>query len=689
LDEIEVDRGIDEFLQGRPRKDYGRWIYYPWSGRLVHTLEAPEYRFLRLNRNRNKITPEEQERLAHLSVGIVGLSVGNAVAIALAMEGIGHLRLADFDRLDLSNMNRLRASVHEIGVPKTMLAARQIYEIDPYASVTLLNEGIDKDNIGVFFAGHPCLDIVVEECDSVPIKFLVRERARELRVPVLMQTSDRGMFDAERFDIEPDRASFHGLAGLTTSSDIAQATREERVALVLKLMDPEQLSQRLAGSLPEVDRTLSTWPQLASDVALGAATVGTAVRRIALGAEVPSGRRFIDIDRAITCKIPASRTSRPVAAPRSTTNLHQTDTSITDFIRFIAENATLAPSGGNCQPWMFHYDAPALWIARHPVRSENLMDTGAHGPALLALGAAIENAVIAAAYLGHRAEVEPFPDCASGAMVAAVRFHRDHEIALSEVAAAFPWISKRVTNRRRAERVALAPEVCARLRGAALEYGADLELITNSDELDEMGRILGEADRVRFLCRELHAEVVSELRWTPDEAKVRRDGVDVATLELSPVEFAAMRVIARPDVAAFLRERDEGTRLLELAESSIAASSAVGLLTLRQGTPEAWLQGGRALQRMWLQATASGLAVHPWTSLPYMIDMLHRPVAAIFNARERSTLQALNTRLGQLFFEVPEHPRAFLFRLACAPQPTARSVRLPVDSVLRAGLPLP
>lgn len=49
----------------------------------------------------------------------------------------------------------------------------------------------------------------------------------------------------------------------------------------------------------KVDSTLTTWPQLAGEVALGATSVAKAVRRIGLGNALPSGRVRIDVDRAL------------------------------------------------------------------------------------------------------------------------------------------------------------------------------------------------------------------------------------------------------------------------------------------------------------------------------------------------------------------------------------------------------
>ena len=49
----------------------------------------------------------------------------------------------------------------------------------------------------------------------------------------------------------------------------------------------------------EVGESIETWPQLASDVALGAGVVGNVVRRIALDQLSDSGRYFVDLEELI------------------------------------------------------------------------------------------------------------------------------------------------------------------------------------------------------------------------------------------------------------------------------------------------------------------------------------------------------------------------------------------------------
>ncbi|WP_461487399.1 ThiF family adenylyltransferase, partial [Pedobacter sp.] len=125
--------------------EYGVWVYYSWSNKLVHLLDEEEFIIVRTNRNKYKITEEEQQLLATKKIGIMGLSVGQSVALTLAMErGFGELRIADFDELDLSNINRIRTGVQNIKLKKTVIVAREIAEIDPFLNVVCYHDGITE-----------------------------------------------------------------------------------------------------------------------------------------------------------------------------------------------------------------------------------------------------------------------------------------------------------------------------------------------------------------------------------------------------------------------------------------------------------------------------------------------------------------------------------------------------------------
>ncbi|MDQ2637332.1 MAG: Rv1355c family protein, partial [Actinomycetota bacterium] len=283
-----------------------RWAYYPWRAKVVSVLGPRGFRRLRLDRNRNLVTAAELDRLSRLRIGVVGLSVGHAIAYTLAAQGFcGELRLADFDHLELSNLNRVPATVLDLGVNKAVVCARRIAELDPYLRLVVQISGITEDSVDEFMDN---VDIVLEECDSLDAKVLVREAARARRLPVLMATSDRCLLDVERFDLEPTRQILHGLIGDVGATQLRNLDAREKVPHSLRLVDATQVSPRMAASLIEVGKTLSTWPQIASEVALNSAAVAEAVRRIGLGEPLASGRVRIDLAAAL------DRIEEPVAA---------------------------------------------------------------------------------------------------------------------------------------------------------------------------------------------------------------------------------------------------------------------------------------------------------------------------------------------------------------------------------------
>lgn len=281
--------------------DYGVWVYYPWNNNLVHILDEEEFIKVRTNRNCLKITPEEQNTLKTKKIGIIGLSVGQSIALTLAMERTcGEIRLADFDTAELSNLNRLRTGLHNLGLNKTVIAAREIAEIDPFIKVKIFNDGLTVNNMDDFFTEGGQLDLLVEVCDGLDIKIASRLKAREMQIPVVMDTNDRGMLDVERFDLEPQRSIFHGLIDDYIDQDGTPETDPKRkLEMLMALVSFESASERLKLSMTEIGKTINTWPQLASSVVLGGAITTDISRRILLNQHTVSGRYYADMDEII------------------------------------------------------------------------------------------------------------------------------------------------------------------------------------------------------------------------------------------------------------------------------------------------------------------------------------------------------------------------------------------------------
>jgi ThiF family len=701
LTPAQLDARVRGYLGDRAISRHGNWAHYPWCKRLVHILPEDEFRWVRTSRNRHKITPGEQELLAGKRIGVVGLSVGQATAITLALEGVaGTLRLADFDRMALSNLNRVRAGVHTIGVNKAIVTAREIYEIDPYARVEVFTGGIEDANMSSFLAG---LHLLVEECDDLYLKLALRERARALHIPVLMETSDRGLLDIERFDREPERPILHGLLGNLAAESLRGLDTVDKVPIVFKMLGEGAVSPRLAASMIEVKSTLKTWPQLASAVALGGAVITDVARRILLGELHGSGRFYVDLEllvrpgaEAVTDGFGSDVTQRDVilldaAAPEPSDGSptvplfasgHYGGRLTDDVIRTLVGAAMLAPSGGNCQPWRWHWNGQRLRGVHDLERSRSFLDYQ-HRATYLAFGAAIENLVLAAGEMSLRADVTVFPEVADPTVICDVGFTRASvadRAADARAAGLAAVMRQRVTNRRLGARVPLARADAAALMAIAEAGGARLELLADAEPLGWLAELLGRGDRLRLLSKTMHREILRELRWTRTEVERSRDGIDVATLELSPADLTGMRIASSWPVLELVARLGGGRALEKPSKKAIASASAVGLLTVPSARPEDFLRGGRTLERVWLEANAHGYAFQPMTSLLYLFARLTDGGVGLAPA-EKAELEELR-RLFERLFTRRGQGELMLFRLARAEAPSARSLRRRVDDVL-------
>lgn len=649
-----------------------RWIYYPWRRTAVELLGPTGFNRVRLDRNRNKITSAEQAILRALHIGVVGQSVGAVIAQSLVTEGLcGRLVLADFDIVELSNLNRVPASVFDIGLNKTIATARRLAELDPYVRIEIVPMGLLIDRTEEFVRG---LDCIVEECDSLDVKLAVRESARRARIPVVMATSDLGQLDVERFDLEPDYLPFHGLLGSLTATELGGLTAREKVPHILNIMEPERLSARTAASMAEVDHTLTTWPQLHEDVSLSASTVTAVVRRLGLGEPVRSGRVRINVGDGLDDLARPSPglvgsvglgvvPDEPVAVP-------------TDAIAATIWAAGRAPSGGNAQPWTFDRTPTGIAFCLSPDRSVTI-DLAFRG-SYLAIGAALYNARVAAAAHHIAGTYAVIPDPTAPHRIATLTFG---DATDREFAEEWPFVIDRCTNRHPGTPTELDPSVRSELTDLVTGEGASLNLLTGRTEIRRCAELLAAADRLRYLTPTLHREMMSELRWPGHDDL--DTGIDVRTLELDAADLALLTVARRSEVMALLARWDGGVTLGKPMYDGVVSSSAVAIVSTRGGSPADYVRAGMAVERMWVRAQAHGLAVQPVSPI-FLYARGRADIATLVGTPYRDELAQLAQQFRSLSAVHVDEELALVLRLSHAPRATVRSRRLPLDRLTRA-----
>jgi adenylyltransferase/sulfurtransferase len=115
---------------------------------------------------------EGQQRLRSARVLVVGLGgLGSPVAMYLAAAGVGRLLLADFDAVDLSNLQRqIVHTTERIGQPKADSARTALAALNPEVETVAIKRSLTEDTLPGLMDQ---VDLVVDGCDNFATRFAV------------------------------------------------------------------------------------------------------------------------------------------------------------------------------------------------------------------------------------------------------------------------------------------------------------------------------------------------------------------------------------------------------------------------------------------------------------------------------------------------------------------------------------
>lgn len=125
-----------------------------------------------------------QKRLMQASVFVIGAGgLGSAVIPYLAAAGIGHIGIADYDRVELSNLNRQTIyETGDIGRSKAQAARDRAQELNPDTRVTVHEERVESGNADALVKAY---DIVADGSDNFATRFAVNEACFRQKKPLV------------------------------------------------------------------------------------------------------------------------------------------------------------------------------------------------------------------------------------------------------------------------------------------------------------------------------------------------------------------------------------------------------------------------------------------------------------------------------------------------------------------------
>ncbi|MBN1908060.1 MAG: HesA/MoeB/ThiF family protein [Deltaproteobacteria bacterium] len=125
-----------------------------------------------------------QERLKKSRVFIAGAGgLGSPVSLYLAAAGVGTLVIADYDRVDITNLNRqILHWSKDVGAKKVESAREKIESLNANTKVEIIDETINDDNILGLTNG---CDVIIDAMDNIAARFVLNRAAIKRGIPFI------------------------------------------------------------------------------------------------------------------------------------------------------------------------------------------------------------------------------------------------------------------------------------------------------------------------------------------------------------------------------------------------------------------------------------------------------------------------------------------------------------------------
>ncbi|MEQ1599012.1 MAG: molybdopterin-synthase adenylyltransferase MoeB [Methylotenera sp.] len=125
-----------------------------------------------------------QEKLTKSHVLIVGAGgLGSPAALYLAASGVGKLTICDFDKVDLTNLQRqIIHTTQSVGINKAVSAQQTIYEINPEVVVQTVQK---KSSEAEFKKLAEQVDVVIDCSDNFATRYTLNRVCFALKKPLV------------------------------------------------------------------------------------------------------------------------------------------------------------------------------------------------------------------------------------------------------------------------------------------------------------------------------------------------------------------------------------------------------------------------------------------------------------------------------------------------------------------------
>ncbi len=128
------------------------------------------------------IGDEGQKKISQTRVGILGAgALGTNIANLLTRSGFGKLIIADYDKVELSNLPRqMLFTENDVGKNKAIACKASLEKINSSIQINHFANKIDSSNFADIFAN---VDLIMDATDNFETRFLINEHCLKFKIP--------------------------------------------------------------------------------------------------------------------------------------------------------------------------------------------------------------------------------------------------------------------------------------------------------------------------------------------------------------------------------------------------------------------------------------------------------------------------------------------------------------------------
>lgn len=261
---------------------------------------------------------------------------------------------------------------------------------------------------------------------------------------------------------------------------------------------------------------------------------------------------------------------------------------IEEKLNFLLRYGILAPNPQNSQPWKFEIKKNKITILPDTSKRIKTIDNDSR-EIWISMGCVVENLIIAGENFGL------FGKEKVNTKKIEILFKEKKPIKNK----LFNYITKRVTNKKKAKRSLFKAEDIKKLKEIPFAENTNAYLLEDKKDLAQVIKLINEANDILYSNEKYKHEIISWMRFNEYQSKKTMDGISYKTMGVPPISSKIGRIFMSFFLSPkFIKKSDE---------QKIKNSSGIIIITSKRNCDKCWINTGRTLQRILLLTTSFGM----------------------------------------------------------------------------------